>query len=83
MRNPTQSIETAVSMKVVERVAAVTDRTVTELPPLHETIDPEALDDVIDSATPDESSLECRFTYSGCRISITGSGAIHIESNGC
>lgn len=83
MRQTSGSIETAVSTKVVQRVAAATNQTVTELPPLYETIDPEALDAVIESATTDESSLACQFTYSDCLISITGSGAVHVERDGC
>lgn len=83
MRNTSRSIEIVVSTKVVQRVAAVTDRTVIELPPLYKTINPETLDAVIDSATMDESSLECRFAYLGCQVSITGSGTIHVENNGC
>lgn len=83
MSNTSRSIETAVSTKLVQRVAAVTDQTVTELPPLYETIDPEALDAVIDSAATDESSLEVQFTYSGCQISVSGAGAVRIERDGC
>ena len=83
MSNASRSIETAVSTKVIQRVAAVMDRTATELPPLYETIDPEALDAVIDSARTDESSLEFQFTYSGCQVRITGSGAVHVERNDC
>ncbi|WP_217472060.1 HalOD1 output domain-containing protein [Haloterrigena gelatinilytica] len=79
MSNASRSIETAVSTRVIQRVAAVTDRTVAELPPLYETIDPEALDAVIDSAATDESALECQFTYSGCQVSITESGTVLVE----
>lgn len=71
--------ETAVSTEIVQRVATVTDQAVTQLPPLHETIDPEALDAVIDSVTQGESSLELRFAYSGCRVLVDGSGAVRVE----
>ncbi len=67
------------STEIVQRVATVTGREVTQLPPLYETIDPEALDAVIDSATTDESSLALRFAYSGCQVLVDGSGTVRVE----
>lgn len=73
--------ETAVSTEVVQRVATVTDQDVTQLPPLYETIDPEALDAVINSVATDTSSLIFRFKYSGCRVIIHESGRISVEES--
>ena len=79
MTNSTESVAAAASTKVVRRVAAVTDREVIQLPPLYETIDPEALDAIVDSVSTDASSLVCRFTYEECRITVDGSGAVSVE----
>lgn len=78
MTNSIESVEPAVSTKVVQRVAAVTGREAMQLPPLYNTIDPEALDAIIDSVSTDASSV-CRFTYEGCRITINGSGEVSVE----
>lgn len=72
--------ETPVSMKVVQRVAAATGQRVTQLPPLHDAIDPEALDSLTESVAPHSSSLETRFTYAGQRVRIDGSGAVSVEN---
>lgn len=70
--------ETAVSAKVVQRVATVTDQEVTQLPPLYETIDPEALDTIINSVATD-TSLVFRFKYSGHEVIIHESGIVRAE----
>ncbi|MHC3439871.1 HalOD1 output domain-containing protein [Natrialbaceae archaeon A-gly3] len=80
MTSRASSTETAVSTKVVQRVATLTDQEVLELPPLYETIDPEALDAIINSTAMNKPSLELRFTYCGCHITITGSGAVRIKN---
>lgn len=69
------------STKVVQRVATVTDQEVTQLPPLYETIDPEALDAIINSVATDTSSLVFRFKYSGCQVIIHESGIVSIEES--
>lgn len=81
MTSRSKSIETTVSTKVVQRVSTSTDQEVTELPPLYETIDPEALDSVFNSAVMDESSLEVRFMYSGYEVIITGSGTVRVKND--
>lgn len=66
---------------VCEAVADVADTDVRELPPLYETVDPEALDaflrrsDGID-AHP-ERSVE--FTYCDCRVAIDSTGRIELH----
>lgn len=67
-------------MKVVRRVAAVTDQEVTQLPRLYDAIDPEALDSLIESVVTSPASLEIRFTYAGQQVIIDGKGGISVES---
>jgi hypothetical protein len=67
-------------MKVVERVAAVTDRETTKLPPLYGTIDPELLDAVVGSVAADSSSLTIQFTYAGQQVTVDGEGVIRVTS---
>lgn len=80
MVSNTRSVEIPVSMKVVQRVAAVTDEEVTKLPPLYDAIDPEALDSLIEPVVTSPLSLEIRFTYAGQRVLIDGRGAISVEN---
>ena len=71
-------VETPVSVKVVRRVAAVTDQEVAQLPPLYDAVDPEALDSLLESVA-NPSSLEIRITYAGRRVIIDGRGAVSVE----
>ncbi|MBX0325281.1 hypothetical protein EGH21_19840 [Halomicroarcula sp. F13] len=59
-----------VSRAIVQHVAEVADKDLTELPPLYETIDPDALDTLLDSLDEDNSSFSLEFTYAGQQISI-------------
>lgn len=65
------------SMAIIEEVAAIDGTDPTELPPLYEVIDPEALDALVESAS--ESEFEVEFPYSGHEVTVTGDGEIHIE----
>jgi len=80
MANNTRSVDIPVSMKVVQRVAAVTDQEVTKLPPLYDAIDPEALNSLIEPVVTTRASLEIQFTYAGQQIIIDGRGAVSVEN---
>ncbi|UHQ98421.1 hypothetical protein HYG81_20870 (plasmid) [Natrinema zhouii] len=67
-------------MKVVQRVAAVTDQEVTKLLPLYDAIDPEALDSLTESVVTSPASLEIRFTYAGQQVIIDGRGTVSVEN---
>ncbi|QRV17476.1 hypothetical protein JMJ58_21225 (plasmid) [Haloterrigena salifodinae] len=71
--------DTAVATTVVQRVATVTDREVTQLPSLYDAIDPDALEAVIRSIGT-EASMGVRFSYAGHRIIVDGTGTVNIES---
>lgn len=66
----------SVSVNVVQRVATTTDRETTELPPLYDTLDPEALDALVDSLTV---SASVEFVYSGCRVTVDAAGNISVD----
>lgn len=71
------------SVAVVERVAALDDVDPTELEPLFETIDPEALDGLVESTTDsEESGLQVRFEYQGYEVTVTADGEVHTEAEG-
>ena len=76
MRTDEPSTETAVSYRVIQQVAAATGTDPLDLDPLYETIDPEALDAVFDTATPPEASVT--FTLADCEVTVYGSGEISV-----
>ena len=63
---------------VVERVAALEGVDPTELPPLYESIDVEALERLVEAAEGAGSSLRVEFSYYGHEVSITGEGAVRV-----
>ncbi|NUB93696.1 hypothetical protein HT576_22205 [Haloterrigena sp. SYSU A121-1] len=83
-RNETDPFEAghpaeSVSTKVVKRVATASDREASQLPPLYATIDPGALDALIDSAAAGPSSLVLRFEYEGYLITVDDSESVSVE----
>jgi len=60
---------------IVETVAAQTGRDPTELPPIYDAIDPDALSRFVES-TDSTASLE--FHYCGNIVTVSGSGAVDI-----
>lgn len=67
------------SVVVVEAVAAATDRSTTDLPPLQNTIDTDALDILLTGAT---SSVTVSFRYADTAVSVLGNGSIEIHVDG-
>lgn len=67
------------SEAVVERIATCEGVGPTELPPLYDTIDTEALDSLVGSAEPSESTLQIEFTYNDYEVTVTGEGVVHID----
>lgn len=70
-------VDTDVSQRVVEAVADYTDTDMLELPPLYDSVDPDALNKLIRSA----SDSHVTFEYAGYRITIDTQGAIQIDEN--
>ena len=64
------------STRLVLAVADRTGNSIEELPVLHETIDPEALDRL--AADEEAASVEVRFEYAGFDVTVTGDGTIEL-----
>ena len=67
----------AVVVTVVETVAIVTGREVTDMPPLFATIDAEALTTLVTSSR--DQRLEVTFSYEGCRVTVSSYGDVVVE----
>ena len=72
----------APSQAVVERIAALENVGPTELDPLYEAIDSDALDTLVGAAGYRDSTLQIEFTYHGYTVTVTGEGVIHIDEEG-
>ena len=70
------------SHAVVERVAACEDVEPTELDPLYEVVDPEAVDRLAETTVRRGSTLEMAFSYHGHDVTVTGEGVVHIGGDG-
>jgi len=62
----------AASMRVVRRVARETGADTAELPPLYDSIDPDALDAVVESA----ATTSVTFTYAGYDVTVDADGTV-------
>lgn len=77
----TMSVDTVVpSQMVVERVAACEGVDHTDLVPLFDAIDPDALDDLVEQ-NGGESVLEVTFNYHGYDVTVTGDGLVHLDTD--
>lgn len=65
-----------VSVRVVTAVAAATDRDPLDLPPLAETIDPDALDDVFATSA---SNQRLAFDFAGTRVVVEAGEPVRVE----
>lgn len=66
------------SLAVVERVANCERVRPTDLVPLYETIDPDALDGLVDHRDRNAAALRIEFTYHGYDVTVTGDGVVHL-----
>jgi hypothetical protein len=66
------------SQSVVERVAAREGVDHTELTPLFDAIDPDALDKILDTSPHTGSALQVSFTYHGYDVTVTGDGEVRL-----
>lgn len=69
--------ETAFDVQLVEALAEATERPVTEIPPLYDSIDLDALKTLI---ADHGSEIRVRFEHIGCTVSVE-SGSITITTN--
>lgn len=68
------------STAVVEAIAAATDRDHTELPPLYEYVEVDALDTLVTATT--DHRVDVSFTYDGVRVRISSVGRVDIRPDG-
>ncbi|WP_459193571.1 HalOD1 output domain-containing protein [Halosimplex sp. J119] len=64
------------SIAVAEAVAAVTNRSVTAIPPLQTVVDADALDVIAQSSGP--TRVEVSFSYAGTEVTVLGDGRIEL-----
>ncbi|QPV64825.1 hypothetical protein I7X12_09570 [Halosimplex litoreum] len=69
--------EDSPSIAVAEAVAAVTNRSVTALPPVQEVVDADALDMLVRSGDP--LAVRVTIDYAGTDVTITGDGRIRVR----
>ena len=62
---------------IVEAVAVVTNRDPTAMSPLYDTIDPEALADLVTGAR--DRPVEISFSYEECQVSVSSDGSVVVE----
>lgn len=62
-------------VSIVNAVAAATGRTMTDLPPLQQRVDPDALETLLTSS----SSITITFSYAGTVVSAHGDGTIDLH----
>lgn len=62
---------------IVETVASATDRELTAMSPLYDTIDPEALTDLVTSAR--DRTIDVSFSYEGCLVTVSSDGRVAVE----
>jgi len=72
---PSDSDASDVSVRVVELISDVLGRPETELTPLTDSVDPDALDDLL-SDVDREQEVEVTFRYSGVVVSADNDGRI-------
>ncbi|PCR91831.1 HalOD1 output domain-containing protein [Natrinema ejinorense] len=65
-------------LEIVETVAAMTNQELVAMSPLYDTIDPEALTDLVTSAR--DQSLDVSFSYEGCRVTVSNDDCVVIEA---
>jgi hypothetical protein len=70
----------SVTEAIVTQVAISTDRDIIELPPLYETVDPEALETLIHTSSANEAALSVTFNYAGQRITIGPDRTVHVTT---
>lgn len=77
-QNHAPSADLPASVAVLEAVEASTGDDALQLPPLHDTIDPDALDALLRS---NDESFQIEFDYAGQLVVITDDGQISVTEH--
>ncbi|MDZ5812783.1 HalOD1 output domain-containing protein [Halorubrum sp. AD140] len=64
---------------IVEAVAATTDRKPVDLPPLHDTVDADALGALLTGGSP---WVTVSFTYADTDVTVEGDGSLEVRADG-
>lgn len=75
--------EGRVTGSVIAAIAALTGTPPAKLQPLYETIDPDALERVLESASDPcrRSTLSISFPYEGCEVTIRADGRLDVSTH--
>lgn len=71
----TEYAQNSPSLRIVAAVSDAIDADPTSIPPLYDTVDPEALDRLLDA----ETAIEVVFEYEGHAVEITGDGTVTVD----
>ncbi|QCS41087.1 HalOD1 output domain-containing protein [Natrinema versiforme] len=66
-----------VVVAIVEAVAAVTNRDPAAMSPLYDTVDPEALTDLVTGAQ--NHQIKVSIAYEGCYVTVSSDGGVVVE----
>ncbi|SDQ91495.1 HalOD1 output domain-containing protein [Natronobacterium texcoconense] len=69
----------AAVITVVETVASVTGQEPLEMPPLFESIDTEALDELVAASEARGKPVKVSFTYQDCLVTVSSRGDVVVE----
>jgi hypothetical protein len=67
------------SLAVVQTVAVAADREATDLSPLIETVDPDALDDLFQHPAEPDSNVSLSFRLGEYAVTVTGRGDVYVH----
>lgn len=74
--------EETVTATIVKAVAEETGRDPFELPPLYETVDTDALNQLANQSSADhDSDLTVTFAVAGCMVQVTGAGEVRVTDS--
>jgi len=64
-----------VAERVIQRVSEATNRTELEVPPLYDAVDPDALEQLVEST----SNARFTFQYAGCEVTVESDGEVQVS----
>lgn len=72
-------MDDSTTMRVVSAVAEATGRDVIDLPPLADSVDPDALETIVaDAGNGHRVGVEVRFAYAGCDVAVEAGGEVTV-----
>lgn len=65
-----------VSERIISETASIEGVDPTDLPPLYNSVDPDALEQMVESL---DETCTIKFDYSGYSVTVTGDGSVSVE----